>query len=403
VIATDVDPFGDEWVDTPERAYAAIAGQGPVVWCVPRDCWLVVGYAEVQTALRDTTTFTSRHGIGQRHVETIARPNLLTVDPPEHAELRGVMGGIFRAVSVRDLEADTRSRCRHLLAAATRAETFDLVSDIAARLPALVIGGILGMTDVDRIGPAIAAFGTTVDIVEAEKLRALPLRVAFEQLDQAFTELLDQAREDPTHATATTTALIRAIDKGELSQTTALDYCALLFTAGAETTANLIASAALLLLRRDGLRPLRDDPETIPAIVEECLRLEPPLQVVFRTASNDTVLAGTPIGRGERVGLAIVAANRDPTRFHEPDRFDPRRAPNPHLSFAHGVHHCLGSALARQETRIALEELSRALPDLRLAEKRPPARGPRRAARGPAHLIVTNAQRIIGPAHAEGG
>jgi cytochrome P450 len=383
---TEIDPFADAWLDDPAPAYAAIAALGPAVWCDPRGCWILTGYSAVRSALRDTTTFTSRNGIGQRHIGNVARPNLLTVDPPEHESLRSAMGRVFQAAMVRELEPVTRACCRSLLAEALARASFDLVDDFAALLPARVIGTMLGLSDAecDDIAPAVAAFGTTVDIIEAESERAMPLRAAYDQLDEVFGAVLSRAGE----TTPTTAALRAAESSGELTRNQALDYCALLFTAGAETTANLIASASLLLLQHGALASIDDDPRSVDGIVEEALRLEPPLQVVFRTATADAPMGDAVVRRGDRVGLAIVAANRDPQRFHAPNRFVPSRTPNPHLSFAHGVHHCLGAALARLESRIALQELAFAAPDLGYVGTTPVPRGVRRASRGPTSLEV---------------
>jgi cytochrome P450 len=163
----------------------------------------------------------------------------------------------------------------------------------------------------------------------------------------------------------------------------------LLLIAGHETTVNLIANGMLTLLRHpDVLARLRTDPDLAITLVEELLRYEPPVQVdpAFE-ALDDIEVAGITIPRGARLLLALAAANRDPSRFSDPDRFDPVRQDNAHLSFLGGIHYCFGAPLARQEAQVALSEFARRLENPRLVEDPPPYR-PNAFLRGPRHLLV---------------
>jgi apoptosis-inducing factor 3 len=163
----------------------------------------------------------------------------------------------------------------------------------------------------------------------------------------------------------------------------------LLLIAGHETTVNLLANGMLTLLRHPKiLERLRGEPDLIPAVVEELLRYEPPVQLLPRRISLDEIpLAGSTIPKGVLVTLALAAGNRDPARFLDPDRFDPTRRDNEHLGFGSGIHICFGAPLARAEAQIALTELVRRLEQPRLGADPPPYR-PSPILRGPAHLLL---------------
>lgn len=163
----------------------------------------------------------------------------------------------------------------------------------------------------------------------------------------------------------------------------------LLLIAGHETTVNLITNGMLTLLRHpEVLQRLRDDPDLVVPLVEELLRYEPPVHIIpWRAAYSDVTVADTVIPKGSQIMLMLASGSRDPSHFHEPDRFDPDRQDNEHLGFGSGIHLCFGGPLARRETQIALTELVRRLDHPRLVTDPPPyRRSP--ILRGPIHLTV---------------
>ena len=164
-------------------------------------------------------------------------------------------------------------------------------------------------------------------------------------------------------------AMIAAADaEGRLSEDEIYANATFLMTAGHETATNLLSNAVLTLIRHpQEFERLRRDPALIPSAAEEILRFELPVQMTPRTAVEDGVLAGRKVRAGDALLLFLGAANRDPARFADPDRFDIARADNRHLAFGYGAHYCLGAALAREELRIALAHLLRRLPGLELA------------------------------------
>jgi cytochrome P450 len=163
----------------------------------------------------------------------------------------------------------------------------------------------------------------------------------------------------------------------------------MLLVAGHETTVNLITNGMLTLLRHpDVLDRLNREPGLVITLVEELLRYEPPVQMrTNRTTVADINIAGTTIPKGSPLALMLAAGSRDPSRFADPDRFDPGRTDNPHLGFLGGIHYCFGAPLARIETQVALTELARRLVNPRLVTDPPPYR-PNPELRGPRHLLI---------------
>jgi cytochrome P450 len=185
-----------------------------------------------------------------------------------------------------------------------------------------------------------------------------------------FGTLLERARERPGGADMVST-LLEGDEHGEtLTDDEMKGMCALMIFAGHETTMNTIASTVYQLLRHpDQLALLRADPKMAGKAVEEGLRTEGAIKVLQRWSLEDVELRGKRIEAGQRVFLVIGAANRDPARFEDPDRFDITRSPNPHVAFGKGIHTCIGGMLARIELRLAVARLFERLPNLRLADE----------------------------------
>jgi cytochrome P450 len=202
-----------------------------------------------------------------------------------------------------------------------------------------------------------------------------------------FRDLIRERQERPR--TDVVSALIAVEnERDRLSESEVLNTCNLLFNAGHETTINLIGNTALLLLQhREEMARVRLNPGLLPSAVEESLRCESPVQRVVRVASRDIEIAGKMIPKGAILVAIIAAANRDPERFLDPDRFDVGREPNHHLAFGWGVHFCIGAALARLEAPIAIHGLLRRFPHIELQDDEPMWRDSAEI-RGPLRLQV---------------
>jgi cytochrome P450 len=271
----------------------------------------------------------------------------------------------------------------------------DIVDDFAYPFPVTVICELLGVPHEDeprfhRWSEVVTA-GLDIDPKESQEesqRRFNQTTKAFGELGRYIAVLIERRRQQP--GPDLLSGLIN--DHGPDGPMTPADIVStgsLLLIAGHETTVNLITNGMLTLLRHpDVLERLRREPDLIIRFVEELLRYEPPVQILLnRIALADITIAGTMIPKGSMVILLTASGNRDPTQFHDPDKFDPDRRDNKHLGFGGGIHYCYGAPLARLETQIALTELVRRLDNPRLVQDPPPYRQGA-TLRGPRHLLV---------------
>jgi hypothetical protein len=285
-----------------------------------------------------------------------------------------------------------------LLDAQRNRNQLDIVNDFAHPLPVRVISEMLGLPikDRDRVGVWVSALIRTIEppqnvgINEAEEEKSA-LQAAI-QMREYLRELIATRRHEPGDdlISALVVATTSHDDSGQMNEQELLACVSLLIGAGYETTVNLITNGMLTLLRHpDALARLRLDPDNmVGRTVEEVLRYEPPVHYITRTTLADINIAGVNIPKGAALMLLLASGSRDPTRFPNPDRFDPDRTENEHLGFGRGIHYCVGAPLARMETHIALSALARRLVNPRLVTDPPPYRE-LASLRGPRHLAVT--------------
>jgi cytochrome P450 len=308
--------------------------------------------------------------------------DLLTMDPPDHTRLRRLVAGAFTPRAIAGLESWIREVTVRLLTTADGTAGFDLIDALAFPLPIAVICHLLGVPAADQAqfrawGHDVAA---SLDPQTAAAAQA-QTRAAELALTGYLQDLVGERRAQPDDSILS--ALITAEEEGDrLSSGELVSTALLLLVAGFETTVNLIGNGtAALLGDPDSWDRLGRDPALVPAAVEEMLRYDSPVQLTARTATEDAEVGGSIIPAGRPVVVCIGGANRDPGVFEQPDEFRiDRPDPGRHLSFSLGIHHCVGSALARLEARIAFEELTRRFPALELAA--PPARRPQLVLRG---------------------
>jgi len=265
----------------------------------------------------------------------------------------------------------------------------DLVESFAYPLPVTVICKILGVPQEDEPQFHVWASALVESVAGQTEEQRRQREQATNNLNQYMAGLVERRSEQPGNdmisGLVADTSLL-----GRMAYPNLIATGVLLLVAGHETTVNLIGNGILTLLRHPAiLERLRNEPELIPAAVEELLRYEPPVQfLVNRTTLDEITLEGTTIPKGVVLTLALAAGNRDPSRFPDPDRFDPERRDNAHLGFGSGIHSCFGAPLARMETQIALRELLRRLEQPHLVVDPPPYR-PSPLLRGPQQLLIT--------------
>lgn len=333
---------------------------------VQTGAWLVLRYDDVDTVFRDHAAFSSgwigRVGNPDRAEEAVPeraaaalRRSLLFSDPPVHTRLRGLVSRAFTPRAVERLRPRVEQLTRELLADLPAGEELDLVERFAAPLPIAVIADMLGVPRAD--------WGRFNDWSEAGTLALAPVlppaaREAALEVALEFTEYMRALARSRAASPGDDmlSALVSAeVDGERLSENEVVAMVQLLLVAGNETTRTMLSNAAALLLANpEQLAAVRDEPGLASSTIEEVLRLEPPVQFTMRIATREVELGGKVIREGEGVMAAISSANRDPRQFVDAERFDARRSPNRHLSFAHGIHFCLGAPLARMEGHVAL-------------------------------------------------
>ncbi|GAA2250717.1 cytochrome P450 [Streptomyces amakusaensis] len=285
--------------------------------------------------------------------------SMLFSDPPEHTRLRKLIGRAFTMRRVEKMRPWIEATTDRLLDGIVPGRDFDLVEDIALALPIYVIGNLLGVPeerfdDFKRWSGALAS----VDISAEEKQRAIGQAFAY------LAELVKEKRANPGDDMVS--ALIEADTGGVgLDDTELMSTIFLVMNAGYETTANMISSGVLALLTHPDQRDvLRADTTLVPGAVEEFLRYESPLNMsTIRFTTSPVEVGEVTIPENEIVFIALMSANRDPGKFADPNRLDVTRAgAQAHVSFGHGVHHCLGAPLARLEGEIVFRKLLERFP-----------------------------------------
>jgi cytochrome P450 len=363
-----VDLQDPAFLDDPYPVYRRLL-ETPVAWDGARAMWLVSGHAEVLAALTSPHTSVATAGarirpaLGARaaHFEPLiaAISHFLTrTDPPDHTRLRNLVQEAFTNRAVEALQATVRELVERLLDALGASTEVDVMRGLAAPLPITVITRMLGMPEADQA--RLKAWSDDLASVADNDPREDVLERAQQSLAAMRDHVLSAVAERTRRPGADLlSALIAAEEAGDrLSPAELFGMVQVLLIAGQETTTNLIGNALHALLDHpDALDRLRAQPALMASAVEECARWDTPVQARTRVATADLELGGQTVSAGQTLFLLLGAANRDARAFADPDRFDIARIHNHHVAYGHGIHYCLGAALARQETRAALEGL----------------------------------------------
>jgi cytochrome P450 family 142 subfamily A polypeptide 1 len=366
---------GHFYAGDPFPAYAWLRRHAPVYFDEPRGLFAVALHEDVQRVSKDPERFCSS---GSSRPDAPAIPSMINVDDPLHKRRRNLVNRGFTPRRVADHEPRIRQICRELIAKVAPIGRCDFVKDIAAPLPMIVIGDMLGVAPEDRD----QLLRWSDELIEGSSSTA-PLELQ-QAAGRAFGEYAEYHRRVVADRRARPgddliSVLVRAeIDGERLSDDELLQESLLILVGGDETTRHVISGGMEALLRQPEQRALlAREPARIPIAVEEMLRWVTPIQNMNRTATRDLELRGQRIRKGDKVLLLYASANRDESVFQAPERFEASRDPNPHLAFGgYGTHHCLGASLARLELRVMFEELLAALPDLELASDAPLALRP---------------------------
>jgi cytochrome P450 len=361
----------------PHPLYDALRAHGPVVR-VRDGLVAVAGYTEGGLCLRHQqllvqdaeTRDSSRPDWRARSSLLRFADSMLYRQPPDHTRLRRLVAGAFtsrRAFELRPVaERVTRRLLDRMAELGASGRSVDFMSEFAFRLPVAVMGELLGLPE--RDGPWFRHRSATVSMALEGTTNVAVLDQADKAMDELaayFGELVEQRRRRPGEDLVTSLVQMHDADGGRLSHAELVGNLVLLLVAGLDTTTTLLGQGLWLAFEHPWYAArLRTEPDFAPRYVQETLRYEPPIHVTTRWAAADLVLARTELPAGCRVLLLLAAANRDPSRFPLPHRFNPDRPDNRPLTFGGGIHRCLGAALARMEAEIALPSLLRRFPQL---------------------------------------
>ena len=382
------DPFSEAQRHDPYPTYAELRRHSPVTE-LANGVYAVARYADVSYVLRHPELFSSRAMLSATSgdfasalgsvvrepseaariaellkslpitlADQLAARSLIAVDPPVHSPMRSLVNRGFTPRRIADLESRVRAIARAALAHLDGKPDFDMVSQFFVPLPVTVIAELLGVeaersSDFKRWSDcAVAVTGGG-----AGTLGPMQVLEGMAGLSGYIMGVVERRRRSPGNDLIS--LLIRAEDgDAALTPVEVVMFTLLLLVAGNETTTNLLGNALLALMAHpEELARARRDPSRIPALVEEALRYDSPIQFLFREARQDVELVGVPIPAGATVMPLLGSANRDEAQFPHADRFDPSRNTQGHLAFGLGIHFCLGASLARLEARVALEEL----------------------------------------------
>lgn len=352
----------------PYPGYARLRTQ-PVRWNPRWRGWVVSGYPECRSVIQDSTAFSSEklanhagsRPAGDSPVDDYPNLGLIAtwmsfVDPPDHTRLRQLVSTAFSARAVDTLRPTVLRYAEELVAGLRHDERIDLLAEFTFPFPLAVIAALLGLPTEDR-----ELLRTWSDEIRPVVLGGSGNPDRYRAADHGLGELaaylrieIDSARRRPREDIIS--ALARAGEgAGALSEDEIVGSCMVLLFGGHETSANLLANSLIALSDHPEQRSrLAREPDLIGPAVEEFLRYDGPTKGVVRWARQPAEVAGTAIMPGERLLVLLAAANRDPRVFDDPNDLRLDRAPNRHLEFGAGIHHCLGAALARAEAAIAL-------------------------------------------------
>ena len=365
-----------EVLANPYPLFHRLRREDPVHWDVYLHAWIVTRYPDVLEVLHTfsadrTPTPAQLTEMGIAELNPIAQvmvKQMLFLDAPAHTRLRGLASKAFTPARVETLKAHIRDIVNSLVDKLEPKGSMDVIADLADPLPAIVTAELLGVpvSDHKLLKGWSTNFAEMLGNFQHNPDRAqLMLRTVEEMtayFRQAIQEIKAQPREGLIHS-----MLTAEIDGDRLSEEEVIANVVVTMVGGQETTTNLIGNGLLTLLRKpDQMKLLCEDLWLIPSAVEEMLRYESPSQHTARLAPSDRQLGGKLIRKRQAVIAVMAAANRDPERFPDPDRFDIKRADNRHLAFGYAAHFCFGAPLARAEGQIAFEVMLRRLKNLRL-------------------------------------
>jgi cytochrome P450 len=360
VPSLDVDPFSTEFFEDPHAIHQVLREAAAVVWL---DKWGVYGvarHAEVHAVLNDPQTFCSGRGVGLSDFakEKPWRPQsiILEADPPAHTRTRAVLNQVLSATAMKPLRGRFTALAEAKVDELLSRGSFDAIADLAEAYPLSVFPDALGLKQEGRehllpyASLVFNAFGPPNQLRQEAIERSAP--------HQAY--VAEQCQRENLAPGGFGACIHARADAGDITHEEAPLLVRSLLSAGLDTTVYGIGAAVYCLARYpEQLAKLRSDPTLARNAFEEAIRFESPVQTFFRTTTREVELGGHVIGEGEKVLMLLGAANRDPRRWPNPDRYDITRRTTGHVGFGSGIHMCVGQLVARLEGEVMLAALAR--------------------------------------------
>lgn len=373
-------PLDPNFIANPYPTYKELRERDPFHPSPLTKALVISKYDDVDAVLRNYKVFSNNRGpVGTRNrrnigeqIENELQPSMLSLDPPDHTRLRGLVSRAFTPRQVAKMEDHIRDTAHALLDEVEGENEFDLMANLAALLPTVVIAEMIGVPTRDR--QQFKEWSDRFARVLEPNLSQDELAGVFDTaklFDEYFKGIVAEHRDEPRDDLVS--RLIEAEEEGDkLSEDEMIVTLRLLLVAGNETTTNLIGNGLKALLENpDQLELLRHRPELIDNAIEELLRYDSPVQVDGRTVLDDFQIDRHTLKPGRPVSLLIGGANRDPEEFSDPEVLDITREDAGNISFGRGIHHCLGAPLARLEGKIAFEALLERFGDIQFGTRTP--------------------------------
>jgi cytochrome P450 family 142 subfamily A polypeptide 1 len=359
----------------PFPAFAWMRAEAPAYFDEVAGVWGITRYADIKEISKDPDTFSNAGGI---RPDSDALPMMIDFDAPEHVRRRRLVSEGFTPRRIRESEEGIRTVCDAIIDRVCEQGSADFVADIAAPLPMIVIGNMLGVAPEDRD----ALLGWSDDMLKAlgspDPTAMDRAALAAMEYAEYITAVAEQRRRDNQTEDLIGTLVHAEIEGDKLDESSVIYESLLILIGGDETTRHVISGGMYeLLTHPDQFALLAAERDRLPLAVEEMLRWVTPIKNMARQVTRDVDLHGQTITKGQKLLLLYPSANRDETVFEDPERFDMTRTPNDHMAFGFGSHFCLGNRLARMELQIMFDRLLERLPDLALATD---AELPKRAA-----------------------
>ncbi len=356
----DIDPFAIDFFEDPYPAQEALRDAGSVVYLDKWNVYGVARYAEVHAVLNDPATFCSSSGVGLSYFkkEKPWRPPslILEADPPAHTRTRAVLSKVLSPAVMKQIRDRFAAAAEAKIDELLQRRTIDAIPDLAEAYPLSVFPDAMGLRQEGRehllayAGVVFNAFGPPNELRQAAIERSAP--------HQAY--VAEQCQRQNLAPGGFGACVHAFSDSGEIGPDEAPLLVRSLLSAGLDTTVNGLGAAVYCLARfPDQMAKLRADPALARNAFEEAVRFESPVQTFFRTTTREVEIGGHTIGEGEKVLMFLGAANRDPRRWDEPDRYDIMRKTSGHVGFGSGIHMCVGQLVARLEGEVMLAALAR--------------------------------------------